>query len=170
MKFHIKKGAVAALAAAGLFLTLGAGSCDNDATKAYDDRIKAEKAVSVVKEGQITLEQKNLQEKQRRDERPNQIGYVYLLNFGKPFGYYVIKGKISSSGSQLAPENAVVQPCSGCDRLVTDGPQDDNTYGEGDPGIFFFTPEGNMIVTSLDYFYSEQPVAFGEDVINLGKK
>lgn len=143
------------------------------AAEAYEKRVQAEKAMSVVKEGVVTLEQKNLQEKQRRDERPNQLGYVYLLSFGKPFGYYPIKGKISSSGSQLAPEDEVVRMCytGGCSEpQVVDGPQDDKTYGTGDPGIFFFTPDGNMIVTDLDYFYSEQPVAFGEDVVNLSTK
>ena len=34
--------------------------------------------------------------------------------------------------------------------------------------IFFFTTEGTMVVTSLDYFYTTQPVATALDVPKLG--
>jgi len=113
-------------------------------------------------------EVQNLKEKIKRDEASaDKIGYVYIMSFSKFIGYYTITGKISSNGSQLAPEDDVVKPCSGCDRLVVDGPQDDNTYGAGDPGIFFFTTEGAMVVTDLDYLYSDRPIANAIDVPKL---
>jgi hypothetical protein len=73
---------------------------------------------------------------------------------------------VSSTGSQLTPTDKVVQPCSGCDRLVVDGAQDDGTYGQEDPGSFFFTTDGNLVETTLDTIYSTQPLTI--DVPLLG--
>lgn len=111
-----------------------------------------------------TLEKSNLEEKRKREENPDAIGYVYLMNFGQVVGYYVTKGKISSNGSQATPEQDVHWTCGGtsghygCQPLVLDGPQDDGSYGTGDPGIFFFLADGTKIVTSLDYIQSDRPI------------
>lgn len=148
-----------------LIVLLGAGWCSSDE---YDQRQadQAKKKESTVS----TLEKRNLGEKIKRDEASaNKIGYVYLMTFGKFIGYYTIKGKISSNGSQLTAENDITCPStsdySSC--VVVDGPQDDGTYGEGDPGIFFFTTEGAMVVTSLDYLYADQPIPAAIDVPKL---
>lgn len=147
----------------GVVLIFGLSACSGSGD--LQDRQEKNDAV-VVKN---SLETKNLKEKLRRDEESaGKIGYVYIMTFGKFVGYYTITGKVSSNGSQLAPEEDVVRPCAGCERLVVDGPQDDNTYGTGDPGIFFFTTEGAMVVTSLDYLYSDQPIAV--DVPKLNAK
>lgn len=146
---------------AGVLLVVGLTACSGG-----DLAEREEKNKEVIVEN--SQEVKNLKEKIERDEASaGKIGYVYIMTFGKFIGYYTITGKISSNGSQLAPEDDVVKPCSGCDRLVVDGPQDDNTYGEGDPGIFFFTTEGAMVVTDLDYLYSDQPIANSIDVPKL---
>jgi len=79
-------------------------------------------------------------------------------------GYYVTKGKISSSGSQATPEQDIHWTCGGtagyygCQPVVVDGPQDDGSYGAGDPGIFFFLTNGTKVVTSLDYIQTDQPI------------
>lgn len=153
----------ALLAALAIILSLGA--C-NEKTE-LDKREEAQKGKKAVTN---SLEMQNLRKKIKIDENPNQLGYLYLLSFGKPFGYYVVKGKVSSAGSQLLPEDDLVWTGTTSGYVATDGPQDDGTFGQGDPGIFFFTPEGNYVTTSLDYFYSQQPVAFGEDVIDLSAK
>lgn len=112
-----------------------------------------------------TLEKKNLEEKRKREENPSAVRYVYLYSFGQPMGYYVAKGKISSSGSQRTPEQDNLWTCrsnassADCAALVVDGPQDDGSYGSGDPGIFFFLADGNMIETTFDYFTSEKPIS-----------
>lgn len=105
-----------------------------------------------------SLEKTQLTERLKRQNVATKAGYVYLLNFGKPFGYYAIKGKVSNAGSQLAPEEAIIRLCDTCDLALSDGPQDDGTYGTGDPGIFFFTTEGVMVETSIDYIYTDQPM------------
>lgn len=152
---------------AGVLLVAGLSACDSEDLKKREEKNK-----QVIVEN--SQEVQNLKEKIKRDEASaGKIGYVYIMSFSKFIGYYTITGKISSNGSQLAPEDDVIDGCdssggiaSGCG-LVVDGPQDDNTYGEGDPGIFFFTTEGAMVVTDLDYLYSDQPIANAIDVPKL---
>ena len=142
-------------AVAGCALLFGFAGCAGQSD--YDKRKEQNKTQQVQGESQ---EQRNLKEKIKRDEASaDKIGYVYVMSFGKFVGYYTIKGKISDSGSQIAPEDDIICRYSGDSCQAVDGPQDDNTYGTGDPGIFFFTTEGAMVVTSLDYLYSDQPIA-----------
>ena len=112
-----------------------------------------------------SLEKKNLEKKRAREEAPDAIRYLYLMNFGQIVGYYVTKGKISSNGSQIGPENDIVYAHGNPN--VVDSAKDDGTYGVGDPGIFFFTTDDVMVETSLDYIQSDQPLAI--DVPRLRK-
>lgn len=133
-----------------------AGCSGTTAEEEARNEVQATKA-----QGQ-TLEKKNLEEKRKREEDPNAIGYVYVMSFGKIIGYYVTKGKISSNGSQATPEDEVLWTCKtnhGCQPVVVDGPQDDGSYGDGDPGIFFFTEGGAKVVTNLDYIHMDAPLA-----------
>lgn len=155
--------AVVGLIAAGA-LAFGATGCGaSDGYQEVKDRQKQANEAST----KDTLEKKNLRAKIALEEDPNRIGYVYLTSYGKPFGYYVIKGKVSSSGSQLEPEDQVLHPYSG-EYVPVDGPQDDGTYGDGDPGIFFFTADGAFVETSVDHFYSTKPVPVAFDIPKLG--
>lgn len=115
-----------------------------------------------------SLELKNLAAKRDLENNPDTTRYVYIMNFGQIVGYYVAKGKISSSASQIAPEQDLIKTHEGAsDRFILDSAKDDGSYGPGDPGIFFFTPQGNMIETSLDYIVSTQPMTL--DVKRLDK-
>lgn len=147
-------------------LALGASACSSNDDDKFAEREKQQTAKRDTTRD--TLEKQNLKERMRRQERPTALGYVYLVNFGKPFGYYAIKGKVSAAGSQLTPENDVIRDAGqyGGGNVVTDGPQDDGTYGSGDPGIFFFTTDGVMVETSMDYIYSDKAMAI--DVPLLG--
>lgn len=153
MNTGTKRG-VAALAAVLVLFTAGCtGTTDEEEAR---NKAQAQKAT-----GQ-TLEKQNLEEKRKREEDPNAVGYVYLMSFGKIIGYYVTKGKISSNGSQATPEDEILWTCKsnhGCQPVVVDGPQDDGSYGVGDPGIFFFTTSGVKVVTDLDYIHTDKPLA-----------
>lgn len=142
-------------------IALSAESCVTGSDE-YTERETAQDAVTLTD----SLEIANLKEKLQRENDPNAIRYVYLMNFGQIVGFYVIKGKVSSSGSQLAPEQDLVQPYSGGERYILDSSQDDGTYGQGDPGIFFFTSDGAMVSTSLDYIESDALLPI--DVPRLG--
>jgi len=112
-----------------------------------------------------SLEKKNLERKRDREENPTAERYLYLMNYGQIVGYYVTKGKVSSNGSQVGPELEVLRNLSGYP--IVDSAKDDGTYGQGDPGIFFFTSDDVMVETSLDYIMSDQPLAI--DVPRLRK-
>lgn len=154
MKF--KKTAIAGLIGAFAFIGLGAASCGPTAEESARNQVQAQKA-----QGE-TLEKKNLEEKRKREENASAVRYVYLYSFGQPMGYYVAKGKISSSGSQRTPTDDNMWTCRGasgdCAALVVDGAQDDGSYGDPDPGIFFFLADGNMVETTFDYILSEKPL------------
>lgn len=158
MKKLNKAIATVLIAALAIFAFTGCMSTE------AEDRKQAQKEVTL--KGP-SLEKENLKEKLRRENNPTAVRYVYLVSFAQPIGYYVIKGKVSSSGSQQAPEDDIVHPCSGCDRVVVDSAQDDGTYGTGDPGIFFFLANGTLVSTTLDYIESDQPLPL--EVPNLGK-
>lgn len=116
-----------------------------------------EKAQAASQSSGESLEVKNLKKKKDREEKADMLRYVYLMNYGNIVGYYVAKGKISSSGSQIGPE---LQTMSGYrDSSVVDSAKDDGSYGDGDPGIFFYTADDVMVETSLDYVVSDQPLA-----------
>lgn len=141
-----------------LFATLFLTACGQTAEETARNEVQSQKA-----QGE-TLEKKNLALKKEREENPDAIRYVYLYSFGQPMGYYVTKGKISSSSSQRTPEQDNMWTCGGtggnygCSAIVVDGPKDDGSYGAGDPGIFFFLANGTMIETSFDYLIADKPI------------
>jgi len=152
-----KKVGIAALVL-GATIMLTAGACGPTEEQAARDQAQSQKSTGE------TLEKKNLAAKKEREENPNAVRFVYLYTFGQPMGYYVTKGKISSSGSQRTPEQDVLHTCGGtsgnygCSAVVTDGAKDDGSYGAGDPGIFFFLADGTMIETSFDYLIADKPI------------
>lgn len=94
---------------AGLIAALGVAWALSGCTSTQSDfekRKEQNKTQLITGESQ---EQKNLKEKIRRDEASaDKIGYVYIMSFGKFIGYYTIKGKISSDGSQLNPQDDII--------------------------------------------------------------
>lgn len=149
-----------ALVAALLGLSLVLSGCGD--TRA-NERLQEQNQTTIKGD---SLEKSNLREKLERENDPTAVRYVYLMNFGQIVGYYVIKGKVSSAGSQIAPEMEVDFHSYG--NVVLDSKQDDGTYGQGDPGIFFFTADGTMVSTSLDYVEADAPMPI--DVPRLGGK
>lgn len=133
-------------------------------TTEADQRKELQKSTTL----ENSLEKANLKEKLERENDPNATRYVYLMNFGQIVGYYVIEGKVSSSGSQLAPEQEIIDPCPAdyCP-VVLDSAQDDGTYGSGDPGVFFFLADGTMVTTDLNVIQTDAPMEI--DVPLLGK-
>ena len=144
---------------------LGASSCGPTA----DDQARA-KLDAETSQGE-TLEKVNLKLKREREENANAVRYLYLYSFGQPMGYYITRGKISSSGSQRTPEQDIHYTCSSsggnCSHVVVDGPKDDGSFGAGDPGIFFFLADGTMVETNFDYLQADRPIT-GVNVPLLG--
>ena len=153
-------------AVAGIAMALSLSAC----SEKTQEEINRDTVQSQKQQGE-TLEKKNLELKRQREENPDAVRYLYLYSFGNPMGYYVTKGKISSSGSQRTPEQDNMWTCKlnhGCQPIVVDGAKDDGSYGVGDPGIFFFLADGTMIETSFDYLIADAPIS-AVNVPLLGK-
>jgi hypothetical protein len=168
-------------AIAAMVLTVGLSACSADSqtsaqSKGQDDTEQAFKQQSAAVPypvAQLTdsLERRNLKEKLLRQNKPNSIGYVYILGVnGTAIGYFTIKGKVSSTQSQMTTTDLVVDRCSSstCPVVVT-APGDDGSYGENEKGIFFFTTEGALVETSMDYFVSDQPLPVSAPKLNPPK-
>lgn len=160
--------AVTALLAA---LALAGCTGENSASKkAKADREEKARTVVLCGEANDSLECKNLKERERRNSQPNAIGYVYLYNWdGTVKGYFTIKGKVSSTQSQMAPMDVLVD---GCDRSGEDCPAameaagDDGSFGPNESGIFFFTTEGAMVTYSGEYVLSDAPLKLSDNKLN----
>ena len=151
---------IIALSLAGL---LAVGSLSACGTTQNGERQKAQEASQSSGE---SLEVKNLKQKKLREEDPNLLSYVYIFSTtGTPIGFWVAKGKVSSSASQIGPETEIVY--GGGNGNVVDSAKDDGSYGPGDPGIFFYTPSGEKIETSMEYTLSDHPLTL--DVPRLSK-
>jgi hypothetical protein len=160
MKSITKK--ISAVAVAGL-LVFSATACSPKSAE-----LKEREQLQAKSSKKDSLELRNLAAKRDLEENPDTTRYVYIMNFGQIVGYYTAKGKISSSGSQIAPEQDLIKTCENCsDRFILDSAKDDGSYGESDPGIFFWTTEGTMVETSLDYIVSTNPISL--DVPRLNK-
>lgn len=158
-----------------LSLLFSASSCENepDKSRQEDQKLSGQayqqqkNAVPFpAKDLRDSLERRNLRERLLRQNDPDKIGYVYYVPFGKILGYWTIKGKVSSTQSQMNPSDELtddLSDCSGCfESQVLESAGDDGSFGENEKGVFFFTTGGAMIqVPEDDYFYSDQPVTLG---------
>lgn len=123
-----------------------------------------------------SLERRNIRERLLRTNNPNALQYVYVLSYdGKYLGYYAIKGKVSSTQSQMTTTD-LVRPCSaggdngsGNCAVTVPAPGDDGSYGDNEPGVFFFTTEGVMVTTDMPYIVSDQPLSVQAPRLNPAK-
>jgi hypothetical protein len=104
-----------------------------------------------------STERANIIEKLLRFNDPEKIGYLYeLTQTGQIWAFYTIKGKVSSTDSQLTTQQ-MVDTRDG-NPFVMGAPGDDGSYGPNEPGIFFFTTEGVMIEWNGLYQYTDAPL------------
>jgi hypothetical protein len=142
---------------------LGASSCNTNeaASDAMQDRMDKAAANILCGDKAESLECKNLREKEKRNSDPNRIGYVYLYNFdGSIKGYFVVKGKVSSTQSQMGAMDMVVDACPSSDYCpeIMEAAGDDGTYGPNEDGIFFFLANGTMVTYSGEYILTDKPL------------
>lgn len=162
---------VALIAAPVLFMLLTAETCGGGETKSnaadrsrqvtetYQQRL--ETAVPYPLEAmKDSIERRNLKERLLRFNKPDKIGYVYLLaTTGQVVAFYTIKGKISSTQSQLTASDAVQCPGPrerGC--VTTQLPGDDGSFGPNEDGVFFFTTENVMVQWNGPFVYADAPL------------
>lgn len=109
-----------------------------------------------------SLERRNLKERLLRYNNPSKISYIYLLSqTGGIYSYFTIKGKVSSTDSQMTTESLIETKChssNGCNDVTVPAPGDDGSYGANEPGIFFFTTDGVMVTWNGPYLLSDAPL------------
>lgn len=116
-----------------------------------------------------SLERRDVSARLLRTNKPNAIGYIYLFPpmGNTPIGYYVIKGKVTSTQSQMTTEQMIVWSCpnneKSCDSSrmqsnVVNAPGDDGSYGPNEPGYYFTTAEGGQVTTDLHYLMADTPM------------
>jgi hypothetical protein len=168
------KKVIAGIAALGL--VLGLSACSEQKSNAQSEgQALTEQAFSQqskavpypASELRSSLERANLKERLLRTNKPTSQGFIYLMSFGKIIGYYTVKGKVSSTQSQMTTDQLIINNrTDGQSPVVVNAPGDDGSYGANEPGIFFFTTEGQMVTTNLDYIWSDNPIAI--DTTRLG--
>ena len=158
-----------------LFVLLTAESCEDEPPKNTNNEFinQAQKTVQEYQSkfesavpypvGQISdsLERRQQVEKLLRFNDPNKIGYVYLFaDTGQLVGFYTIKGKVSSTQSQLTVTNQTQCYKEDIDDqcVVLESPSDDGSYGPNEDGIFFFTTEGVYVGWNGKYLYLDSPL------------
>lgn len=119
------------------------------------------------------LERKNLAARLRQYNSAGDTNYVYVFAWGasSPIGYYVIRGKVSSTSSQMTSTQYVTN-CDGNSASCTavDAIGDDGSYGPeegGSAGVFFFTTAGTLIETDQPFVVSSAPIKLYASVPQL---
>lgn len=101
-----------------------------------------------------SLEREQINKRTTLWNDPNKVSYIYLVNFGKVLGFYVIRGKVSSVNSQITNP---MQIRTGRQSLATlPSPAEDGSYGSNGDAIFFFTTDGIYVEWRGDYMLSDQ--------------
>lgn len=183
------------LAATAALLLIGAGSCNGNSNTAtsnnssnvqYDGQNLSNQAVANFRQNphdtydpsklNYSTELANLNERLFRYNNPSKISYIYLLsNTGAVISYYTVKGKVSSNGSQMTPDQNIVDGCpssTGKDAVgvcptVVNAPEDDGSYGPNEPGIFFFTTDDVMITWDGPFLLSDAPLKINPATLTL---
>lgn len=120
------------------------------------------------------LELKNLSARLTQYNSKGNTNYVYIFAgmTDKVIGYYVIRGKVSSTGSEMTSRSINVH-CGygGTNESCTNtAVGDDGSYGPsegGDQGVFFFTTTGNLVETDQPFLVSSQPIKIYSSVPQL---
>jgi hypothetical protein len=106
----------------------------------------------------------NLREKLLRWNDPNKVGYVTeMTQNGQIIATFTIKGKVSSTQSQILNTNYAYTPCPSCTgggaATTVDSMEDDGSNGPSEPGVFFFDTAGVMYTWNGLYQYSDAPLS-----------
>lgn len=120
------------------------------------------------------LERKNIAARLTQYNTKGDTNYVYLFAWGSPtpIGYYVIRGKVSSTGSQMTSDQ-ITTNCDGSNHdacSVINAIGDDGSYGPnegGSSGVFFFTSNGTLIEPDQPFVVSSTPIKLYADVPQL---
>jgi hypothetical protein len=166
VKIRTKKLLVSAVALVGI-LSITAGSCTDDKKSNVNAAGQAQTQSAVGNLQKVvpaytpkdSAERRNINERLKRWENPNKVGYIALLAWdGTLVWYGTIKGKPSSMNS--VNTNSEDRECSGTDGTgctTRQSPDLDGSWGDNPTGIFFFDSAGIYHEWTGIYFLSDAP-------------
>ena len=131
----------------------------------------------------LTVEQNNIANRLKMDNRPGSIKHLYLLSpfNGRQIFYSTVKGKVSSSGKRLTPKSVthvlnginesndgITVQISGRTAATSEVIQDDGTYGDSSEYLYFWNETDQyfqLYVGGLTVVISDKPTSFQDVVI-----
>lgn len=138
-----------------LFLT----GCDQQEHQPSQKAVQAQRAqeaansINFVENAEID----NIKKRLELTSKPDQLGYIMLLNgMGQPVMYTSVKGKVTSGGKRLTPPDRYWSNANG-NAGVRASSSDEGTYGSSGEYIFFWTIDGQYIQWNGGYMYSDKP-------------
>jgi hypothetical protein len=144
--------ALALLAFSMLFGLMGAGCVVTPQAESVSGVKVASVQVQTDPDGE-TVEQKNVKERIKRDNTPGSIKFLYVISpfTGDVIFQSTVKGKVTSSGKRLTPSDIAIANATDSSKYVVingktyvtaQNPQDDGTYGDSIPYLYWFDENG----------------------------
>jgi hypothetical protein len=145
-------------------LVVGLGACQNNSSQAKNQRTTEQYSKKLTNAEQYPVDQmndsderRNLRERLLRLNNPNKIGYLAeITQQGQVLAYFTVKGKPSSTDSQLTNTQNINGHYDG--NPVTESMGDDGSYGPEENAIFFFDTQNIMHEWSGLWAYSDAPM------------
>lgn len=172
------KTAIAALALV-LGSTVGAAACTGSSSPSATKAQAANNSLAGAEYNEFTtavpypfanaapsdpLERKNLAKRLVAYNTKGDTNYLYVFTYGgQVVGYYVISGKVSSTGSAMTSTDVNVACGTGGSNATCTNAAigDDGSYGPeegGSAGVFFFTSSGTLVESDLPFLVSSAPI------------
>lgn len=143
---------------------------------------KVETTVKTGSDG-LTVEQRNVRDRLSADNTPGSIKHLYVISpfSGQVIFYSTVRGKVTSGGKRLSPKTVSVQngnqgasTIHGYDfkgHETTEVLEDDGTYGDSAPYIYWWDVQGRYHQQFLDggiiIHVSDQPIPVKSVTINM---
>lgn len=116
-------------------------------------------------------ERANLIKRATTFNEKNKVSYIYLFTkAGTVAGFYTVKGKVSSVGSYLVPDEQIVEDpyfknggygegkWGTMGGVVIQAPDIDGSYGGNGEGIFFYTTDDTYVEWNGEYMLCDKPL------------
>jgi len=124
-----------------------------------------------------TIEQNNVAGRYKEDNKPGSIKHLYIISAysGQTLIYSTVKGKVTSSGKRLSPnqlsENFRIDLPDGRFAYTNELLADDGTYGSSTEYIYWWDSKGvyhqQYITGGMILHISNQPLSVKSVIINM---
>jgi hypothetical protein len=134
----------------------------------------------------LTVEQRNVRDRVAADNKPGSIKHLYIISAysGQVLIYSTVRGKVTSSGKRLNPRTVIggrfndssslygiPVNIAGAQFVTTEVLEDDGTYGDSVPYIYWFDSKGayhqQYVEGGMIVHVSDQPIAVKSIVLNM---